>query len=137
MAQPSSREAADGSGGVSALLTDSVNLTDSVKLTDSVSLDLAPGEEWRHIQIDAGKCFREQVLRWFVRCKIPTIDALILTHEHADAILGLDDVRGLQRFPRHAADHVEPLSVFLSRHCMARSVPSPSPAPLRHGQVHA
>ncbi|CAI5975099.1 unnamed protein product [Closterium sp. NIES-65] len=120
VAQPSSRETADGPGGDSTLLTDTVKLTDSLNLTDSVSLDLSPGEEWRHIQIDAGKCFREQVLRWFVRCKIPTIDALILTHEHADAILGLDDVRGLQRIPRHAADHVEPLSVFLSRRCMAR-----------------
>ncbi|CAI5965812.1 unnamed protein product [Closterium sp. NIES-64] len=119
VAQPSSRETADGPGGDSTLLTDTVKLTDSLNLTDSVSLDLSPGEEWRHIQIDAGKCFREQVLRWFVRCKIPTIDALILTHEHADAILGLDDVRGLQCIPRHAADHVEPLSVFLSRRCMA------------------
>lgn len=31
---------------------------------------------------------------------IPGVDAIVLTHDHADAILGLDDVRGLQVWKR-------------------------------------
>lgn len=50
----------------------------------------------RHIQIDCGKTFRESVLRWFPHHGVRHIDALVLTHAHADAIFGLDDVRGIQ-----------------------------------------
>lgn len=46
----------------------------------------------RYILIDVGKTFREQVLRWFVHHEVPSIDSVILTHEHADAVLGLDDL---------------------------------------------
>lgn len=46
----------------------------------------------KYILVDVGKTFREQVLRWFVHHKIPSVDSIILTHEHADAVLGLDDV---------------------------------------------
>ncbi|KAJ7561519.1 hypothetical protein O6H91_03G031400 [Diphasiastrum complanatum] len=70
----------------------------------------------RFIQIDAGKSFKEQVLRWFPRYNIPRLDALILTHEHADAILGLDDIRGVQ--PYNPFNMIEPMPVFLSRHTM-------------------
>ncbi|CAL9104667.1 unnamed protein product, partial [Musa textilis] len=52
----------------------------------------------RYIIIDVGKTFREQVLRWFTHHKIPQVDSIILTHEHADAIFGLDDVRIVQSF---------------------------------------
>ncbi|CAL4934924.1 unnamed protein product [Urochloa decumbens] len=46
----------------------------------------------KYILVDVGKTFREQVLRWFVHHKVRSIDSIILTHEHADAVLGLDDV---------------------------------------------
>uniref|UniRef100_A0A0D9VWT2 Protein kinase domain-containing protein n=1 Tax=Leersia perrieri TaxID=77586 RepID=A0A0D9VWT2_9ORYZ len=46
----------------------------------------------KYILIDVGKTFREQVLRWFIYHKIPYVDSIILTHEHADAVLGLADV---------------------------------------------
>lgn len=39
--------------------------------------------------IDIGPDFRQQVLRE----KIPTLDAILLTHEHKDHTAGLDDVR--------------------------------------------
>jgi len=41
------------------------------------------------IIIDIGPDFRQQVLRE----KIPTLDAILLTHEHKDHTAGLDDVR--------------------------------------------
>lgn len=109
--------------------------------------------ERRYIQIDAGKNFKEQVLRWFVPYKIPRLDAvslfllfypvpfvkaqhisvrvlitwgllgvqLILTHEHADAILGLDDVRGVQPF--NVNNDIPPMPVFVAQHTMDRFAP--------------
>ncbi|CAN8308530.1 unnamed protein product [Cochlearia groenlandica] len=75
-------------------------------------------EDGRHyyILIDVGKSFREQVLRWFTSYKIPQIDSIILTHEHADAVHGLDDIRSMQ--PRGPAIETTPLPVFLSQFSM-------------------
>lgn len=70
----------------------------------------------RYIQIDAGKDFKEQVLRWFVPYRIPRLDALILTHEHADAMLGLDNVRGVQPF--NVKNEIPPMPVFVTQHTM-------------------
>lgn len=50
----------------------------------------------RHVQIDVGKSWREAAVRWFPRHRIRRIDGVLLTHEHADASLGLDDLRSLQ-----------------------------------------
>ncbi|KAH8924898.1 hypothetical protein BT69DRAFT_1260899 [Atractiella rhizophila] len=45
------------------------------------------------ILIDCGKSFRESALEFFPRNGKSVIDALLLTHEHADAAYGLDDLR--------------------------------------------
>lgn len=50
----------------------------------------------RVIMIDAGKTMRDACLRLFPRNGISAVHALILTHGHADAIMGLDDLRDLQ-----------------------------------------
>ncbi|KAF2323558.1 hypothetical protein GH714_036107 [Hevea brasiliensis] len=50
-----------------------------------------PGER-RNILIDVGKFFYHSALRWFPAFGLRTIDAVI-THSHADAIGGLDDLR--------------------------------------------
>ena len=47
-----------------------------------------------NILVDCGKTFLWQSLSLFPQHKIPHITALLLTHPHADAILGLDDLRG-------------------------------------------
>ncbi|XP_074560074.1 putative hydrolase C777.06c isoform X1 [Curcuma longa] len=62
----------------------------------SLLIDYCQDGVHNYIIIDVGKTFREQVLRWFTHHKIPRIDSIILTHEHADAVLGLDDVRVVQ-----------------------------------------
>ena len=42
-----------------------------------------------HLQIDTGPDFREQALRYGVS----EVDALLVTHEHFDHVVGLDDLR--------------------------------------------
>lgn len=51
---------------------------------------------YENIIIDVGKTFRESLIRWFPKYKINSVDAVILSHGHADAIFGLDDIRGVQ-----------------------------------------
>lgn len=43
---------------------------------------------------------------------------LILTHEHADAMLGLDNVRGVQPF--NVRNEIPPMPVFVTQHTMDR-----------------
>ncbi|KAJ1916270.1 hypothetical protein H4219_003890 [Mycoemilia scoparia] len=47
----------------------------------------------RNVIIDCGKTFYESAVECFIKYDVPTIDAVLLTHGHADAILGLDDLR--------------------------------------------
>ncbi|KAJ3026781.1 UNVERIFIED_CONTAM: hypothetical protein HDU68_005085 [Siphonaria sp. JEL0065] len=47
----------------------------------------------RNILIDCGKTFYASALQWFPYYDITTIDAVLITHGHADAIMGLDDLR--------------------------------------------
>jgi phosphoribosyl 1,2-cyclic phosphate phosphodiesterase len=42
------------------------------------------------IIVDCGPDFRQQMLRY----EVDNLDAILLTHEHADHIFGLDDIRG-------------------------------------------
>lgn len=73
--------------------------------------------EHSYILIDVGKTFREQVLRWFTLYKIPQVDSVILTHEHADAILGLDDVRAVQ--PSSPTNDISPTPIYLTEDSMS------------------
>jgi phosphoribosyl 1,2-cyclic phosphodiesterase len=50
-------------------------------------------EEDSLIIIDCGPSFYNSILRHFSAQKLGRIDAILLTHAHADAILGLDSLR--------------------------------------------
>lgn len=52
----------------------------------------------RCVLIDCGKTFREVVLNLFPKHGLKEIGALLLTHGHADAILGMDDLRDVQQY---------------------------------------
>lgn len=62
----------------------------------------------QQILIDVGPDFRQQMLR----AKISDIDAILLTHEHNDHIIGMDDVRPLnflhkKHMPVYAVERVQ------------------------------
>lgn len=70
---------------------------------NNVSIAVVFGDETgtNHcIMVDAGKTMRDSCIAMFPRHGIQSISALLLTHGHADAILGLDDLRDLQQFER-------------------------------------
>ncbi|KIO34553.1 hypothetical protein M407DRAFT_16528 [Tulasnella calospora MUT 4182] len=46
------------------------------------------------IVIDVGKTFLQAAMEWFPKYGLRKIDAVLLTHSHADATNGLDDLRG-------------------------------------------
>ncbi|KAH7545186.1 hypothetical protein FEM48_Zijuj01G0067000 [Ziziphus jujuba var. spinosa] len=69
-----------------------------------------------YVLIDVGKTFREQVLRWFTRYNIPQVDSIVLTHEHADAVLGLDDIRAVQ--PYSATNSIDPTPIYVTEYAM-------------------
>ncbi|GAA5898286.1 MBL fold metallo-hydrolase [Sporobolomyces salmoneus] len=52
------------------------------------------GRTERTVLIDCGKSFFSGALEWWPKKGLREIDAVLLTHAHADAILGLDDLRG-------------------------------------------
>jgi phosphoribosyl 1,2-cyclic phosphodiesterase len=66
-----------------------------------------------NILIDCGKTFREAAIRWFPRNSVESVDAVLLSHGHADAIFGLDDLRGVQD-----RTIMTPIPIFLSSECM-------------------
>ena len=83
----------------------------------------------QHIVIDTGKTFREAAIRWMPLHRITSLDAVVLTHEHADASFGLDDVRGFQKYEANRT--MIPMPLYLSRdcfNCLSRSFPWLLPA---------
>mmetsp|Transcript_10436 Transcript_10436/g.18792 ORF Transcript_10436/g.18792 Transcript_10436/m.18792 type:complete len:355 (-) Transcript_10436:9-1073(-) len=81
-----------------------------------------------NIQIDVGKTFRESTLRWYPRFGVDHLEAVIITHDHADAFMGLDDLRTVQQLPREtkigemafAREVIPPLPVFVSERHMSK-----------------
>lgn len=52
-----------------------------------------PDGRIRNLLIDCGKTFYESAVEWCADNNIRQIDGVLLTHGHADAMLGLDDLR--------------------------------------------
>ena len=61
-------------------------------------------------------------VRWYPRWLVSSLDAVILTHGHADAILGLDDLRGLQ-----SPNSTMSLPIFLDKPTVRGAAPPAYP----------
>ncbi|MBV9750442.1 MAG: MBL fold metallo-hydrolase [Acetobacteraceae bacterium] len=59
----------------------------------SIVIEARSQGEYRRLLVDTGPDLREQLLA----CAVRGVDAICLTHAHADHIVGLDDVRILNR----------------------------------------
>lgn len=53
----------------------------------------SPDGSPKNVVIDVGKFFYQSAIEWFPELAVPSLDAVILTHQHADAVGGLDDLR--------------------------------------------
>ena len=94
----------------------------------------------RLVQIDCGKTWRESVLRWWPRRGFSGgLSAVLLTHDHADAVLGIDDLRALQPYDPKTRQPSASLPVLADRRSLAtlkRTFPylfAPSTAPAQSG----
>lgn len=67
--------------------------------------NLAGGSE-RNLLVDCGKTFREAALRVLPPLGVTAVHSVLLTHGHADACLGLDDLREVQA----SDEHIDPVT---------------------------
>jgi hypothetical protein len=90
------------------------NISACIRFFDSSHGATAPS----HVAvIDVGKTFRDSVLSWFGGLHVAQIDSVLISHKHADAIGGLDDLRDLQRI-QVAVDAVSGLSTHTTSHSL-------------------
>jgi len=66
----------------------------------SIAVIYEDGTQRKCIMVDAGKTLRHACLEQLPKVGIHSVTSLLLTHGHADAILGLDDLRDLQQSER-------------------------------------
>jgi phosphoribosyl 1,2-cyclic phosphodiesterase len=94
--------------------------------TSGNPIDKSNQQQQQHVYnivIDVGKTFREHSLRWFPQYQVQTLDSVVLTHEHADATFGIDDLRGYQQWEGNPYHDVKktaraiPMPIYLSQHC--------------------
>lgn len=75
----------------------------------------------RHVQIDCGKTYREvATLRVYREHGVQHLDALVLTHDHADAVGGLDELRAMQPFDPVTYEVKESIRVLCDRRTLTR-----------------
>uniref|UniRef100_A0A6U4U425 Metallo-beta-lactamase domain-containing protein n=1 Tax=Neobodo designis TaxID=312471 RepID=A0A6U4U425_NEODS len=74
-----------------------------------------------NVLIDAGKTFRDAYFRTMLPRRIKRFHAVLLTHDHADAVFGVDDLRDLQVFRHEGLSWVceTPVPVYLTERTLS------------------
>jgi phosphoribosyl 1,2-cyclic phosphodiesterase len=94
--------------------------------SEAIENQKKPKKDLRNVIIDVGKTFRETAIRWMPLHGIYSVDGVVLTHEHADAMLGLDDLRGFQMSTPivtkfgHVSKAANAIPIHLSGKCFDR-----------------
>ena len=88
---------------------------------NNVSILIRVGATNSNIMIDCGKTFRDAFLDVLAPRKVSSLSSLLLTHQHADALQGVDDLRDLQQF-QFSIDHktrcLTPTPTYLSQYTL-------------------
>lgn len=90
------------SRGVCPVCFDAMNTPHSKNKRNNVSVAIIFKEngEDRCILVDVGKTMRDAVISLLPRFGVEEVHGIFITHGHADAMMGLDDVRDLQKSVR-------------------------------------
>ncbi|RYH30947.1 MBL fold metallo-hydrolase [archaeon] len=84
--------------------THAMNVPHSRNKRNNVSIALLFQEDGKQkcIVVDVGKTMRDSVISLLPKHRIEEVHGILITHGHADAVMGLDDVRDLQKVERVA-----------------------------------
>eukprot|EP00744_Colponema_vietnamica_P011280 GILI01015863.1.p1 GENE.GILI01015863.1~~GILI01015863.1.p1 ORF type:complete len:373 (+),score=47.02 GILI01015863.1:68-1186(+) len=78
--------------GTAAAVEEGTEETDNAS-NQSQMVGHANATDYLNVLIDCGKTFRQSSLRHFPGLGVQTLHAVLLTHDHADACFGVDDLR--------------------------------------------
>ena len=85
------------------------NVSVLVRRTETRQVEGTPEVSSRCLMIDAGKTMRDAALRWFPKHGVKSVDAVLVTHGHADAVGGMDELREFTSFIKEkGADRSKP-----------------------------
>ena len=85
------------------------NVSVLVRRTETRQVEGMPEVSSRCLMIDAGKTMRDAALRWFPKHGVKSVDAVLVTHGHADAVGGMDELREFTSFIKEkGADRSKP-----------------------------
>ncbi|CBZ27078.1 conserved hypothetical protein [Leishmania mexicana MHOM/GT/2001/U1103] len=101
-----------------------VSLLISLPFSDGKS-----GVEWHHVLIDCGKTFRSAYMRVLAPMRVQYVDALLITHGHADAMHCVEELCGMQA--EAAARYTQSASTSSSSSAARTLAPAVIPRTLR------
>jgi phosphoribosyl 1,2-cyclic phosphodiesterase len=96
---PSIRHVLDMKENPCRVCDDAMNNQSSKNKRNNVSVAIMFNDENNKRKcylVDAGKTLRDTCLSTFVKYSIQEVNGILLTHGHADAMMGIDDLRDLQ-----------------------------------------
>ncbi|CBH12407.1 hypothetical protein, conserved [Trypanosoma brucei gambiense DAL972] len=101
-----------------------VSLLITVRDAECTGSDSEDDRNAKHVLIDCGKTFRDAYFRVLAKHKVRYLDGLLLTHDHADAAGGVDDLRDLQRVTVDDASKCCTIEQYISTYASEKTIES-------------